>query len=180
MANTTNKQDLSELNGISIYQEGKRTVYSPFFSKKGYLITENNVKNYSSYIQGYIISILIFLIAFIIRKDILIPLSLALVFLLASILSFYQNFIKRTGVIENYKKPQRDSYIVRKAKSNTKKDLYTIIICCVVLAAATFMNLSLNQYHGILLYLMSALAIAVILYGLLHIYILFYKKKTDL
>ena len=48
MANNKKNIKPFELNGISIYHEQKRTVYSPFFSSRGYIINENNIREYET------------------------------------------------------------------------------------------------------------------------------------
>ena len=68
MSSKKKKISPSDLNGISIYHEEKRTVYSPFFSKKAYIINENNVNQYVSYIQGYLIALIIFVVSYIIYR----------------------------------------------------------------------------------------------------------------
>lgn len=177
MANKKKDYDPKSLYGMSVYHDNKHTVYSPFFSKKGYLINENNVRDYVSYIQGYLIALLVFCIAYIIRKEFILPSILALFFLISNILTFYRGFIKKAGVIENYKKPERDSFAVRQAKSLESKNIWTIIICCPLLAAATMLYSYLNHYEGFMFYLMLFISVFVVLYGILNIYILIYKKK---
>ena len=106
MANKKKDYDPKQLYGMSVYHDDKHTVYSPFFSKKGYLINENNVRAYVSYIQGYLIALLVFSVSYIIRKELLLPTLLALFFLISNIATFYMSFIKKAGVIDNYKKPE--------------------------------------------------------------------------
>ena len=107
MANKKEKYDVQSIQGISIYHEDKRTVYSPFFQQKGYILSENNVHAYVSYIQGYLVALVVFVVAFIIYRRFLIPFILALLFMISTIVSFYLNFIRKANVIENYKKPER-------------------------------------------------------------------------
>ena len=177
MANKKKDYDPKQLYGMSVYHDDKHTVYSPFFSKKGYLISENNVKEYFNYIQGYLIALLVFSVAYIIRKELILPVLLALFFLISNIVTFYVSFIKKAGVIENYKKPERDSFAVRQAKSLESKNIWTIIICCPLLAAATMLYSYLNHYEGFMFYMMMLISVFVLLYGFLNIYILVYKKK---
>ena len=41
MAKQQRKTYANQLHGMSIYHEEKRTVYSPFFSKNGYILTDD-------------------------------------------------------------------------------------------------------------------------------------------
>ncbi len=177
MANKKKDYDPNQLYGMSVYHDGKHTVYSPFFSKKAFLIDKSNVRDYVNYIQGYLIAIMVFSVAYIIRKELLLPVLLSLFFLISNIVTFYMTFIKKAGIIENYKKPERDSFAVRQAKSLESKNIWTIIICCPLLAAVTMLYSYLNQYEGFMFYMMLFISVFVLLYGFLNVYILIYKKK---
>ncbi|MBQ6334877.1 MAG: hypothetical protein IJI46_07420 [Erysipelotrichaceae bacterium] len=179
MAKKEKNYDLNALNGISIYHENKRTVYAPFYSKKAYIINENNVSHYNTYIQGYLIAIVIFLLAQIFYRHLWVSLLLALLFMVSTFIIFKRNFLDKAAVIEDYKKPQRDNFITRQARLE-KKNIRTIIICSPLLAAAILFNSYLNKVEGDMLYLMIFIAIIAVLYGLLHIYILLYKNRNSL
>ena len=178
MAKNKKEIDPKDLNGLSIYHDEKRTVYAPFFSKKAYIITEKNIKEYISYIQGYLIALMIFAVAYIVTKNPLIGILLAVTFLISSIVVFYINFIKKASVIEDYKKEPKDSFAIRQAKSLDRKNIITIIICCPLLALAFMLNSYFNKFTGAALYLSVAAAVASLLYGALHIYILIYKDRN--
>ena len=177
MARKDKKCDLSALNGLSIYHDSKRTVYSPFFSKKGYILTENNVEEYISYIQGYLIAMMIFLVVQIFYKRIWLSVSLTVVFLASSVFMFYKNFISKSAIIEDYKKPKREGFVERQARSLETKNIWTIILCSPLLAAMIMLNSYLNHNEGALFYLMAAISLVALFYGILHIYVLIYKKK---
>lgn len=173
-----NTIDPRDLNGISIYHEEKRTVYSPRFSKKGYIITKDNARQYQSYIQGYLIALLVFSLAYIIYRNFWMALLLAAIFIASTIGTFYFTFIRNANFIDNYNKPQRDTFAVRQASYLSDKQLWTIIICCPLLALAIMYNAHLRGYTGSSYYLMAFISFIAILYGILHIYILYYKKKN--
>ena len=170
--------DPKELNGISIYPEEKRTVYSPFFSKKGYILTSDNVRQYQSYIQGYLGALVVFVLAYLIYKNLTVSLILALLFMISTAVTFYFNFIKKANFIDNYNKPHRDSFAVRQASYLSTKQIWTIIICCPLLALAIMLNSYLNHYTGFMFYMMVIISIVSVLYELLHIYILKLKKDN--
>ena len=178
MSGKKNRIRPAELNGISIYHEEKRTVYSPFFSKRAYIISENNVSYYVSYIQGYLIAILIFLIAYMLYRKPLLPILLTLAFLASNIFMFYRSFIAKANIIENYRKPKRDSFAARQADTMSEGNILTVIICSPLLAAAIMFNSHLNHYEGGMFYLMLAISAVTLAYGLLHIYVLYLKKSS--
>ena len=169
-----------ELNGLSIYHDEKRTVYSPFFTKKAYIITEKNANDYIVYIQGYLIALLISTLAYIITKNIWLSLSLALVFIISTIVTFYLGFIKKANVIENYNKKEKDSFIIRQAKGLEKKNIITIIVACVLLAIALMFNSYINNFTGSLFYFSLFAALISLAYGALHVYALIYKNKNNI
>ena len=178
MSRQRKKMDPKDLHGISIYHEEKRTVYAPFYTNKGYIITENNINHYINYIQGYLIALLIFVLTYIVYQKVWIPLLLAIIFMVSTIVVFYRNFLSRANVIENYKKPQRDNFAIRQAKSLDEKNIWTVIICSPLLAIAIMFNSYLNKYEGGMYYLMLFISVVALAYGILHIYILIYKRKN--
>ncbi len=178
MAKNKKEIDPKYLNGLSIYHDEKRTVYAPFFSKKAYIINEKNAKEYVSYIQGYLIALLIFAVVYIVTKNPLIGIMLAVTFIISNLVVFYMNFIKKASVIENYNKAPRDNFAIRQARSLDRKNIITIIICCPLLALAFMLNSYFNKFTGAALYLSIAAAVASLLYGALHIYILIYKDRN--
>ena len=167
----------SELNGMSIYHDEKRTVYAPFFTKKAYIITEKNVNDYIVYIQGYLLGLLVFSLSYIITKNLLLSALLGLLFIISTIVVFYLSFIRKANVIENYNKKEKDSFAIRQAKYLDKKNIITIIICAPLLAFMIMVNSYINHFEGSLFYFSLFIAIVALLYGILHIYILIYKNK---
>ncbi len=168
----------SQLSGLSVYQDGKRTVYAPFFTSKGYIINEDNGQHYVSYIQSYLITLLIFSVSYIITKNLLVSAGLAVFFMIGNVINFYMTFLKKAPVIDPYKKPAKDNFAVRQAKSLEVKNIVTIIVCCPILAAVLLLNGYVNKFEGFAAYLNWFTAGCALFYGLLHVYILIYKKKN--
>ena len=180
MAKNKRISDPKDLNGLSIYHDEKRTVYSPFFTKKGYIITEKNINEYVSYIQGYLMALLVFAVAYIFTQNMLLSLLLAAMFIISTIAVFYMNFIRKANVIENYTKKERDNFIVRQAKGLDRKNIITIIICSPLLAIMFMVNSYINGFTGVSFYFSVLIALVALAYGILHIYVLIYKNKNNL
>ena len=178
MANKKKNIKPSDLNGISVYHEQKRTVYSPFFSSRGYIINENNIGEYVSYVQSYLIAIIIFLGSYIIYRKFWISIFLSLAFMASTIFIFYRNFLSKANVIDDYRKPARDSFIQRQADSMDEKNIRTIIICSPLLAVCILIHSYLNQYEGAMFYMMDFIAAVSLAYGVLHVFVLLRKKKS--
>lgn len=169
-----------DLSGMSIYHDDKRTVYSPFFLNKAYVLTKENCRRYYDYIKGYLMSLLIFGLAYIITKNILISLLLGLAFMAGTIYVFYAKFIKKAAVIPDYRKPAKDSFFIRQAKNLDLPRIWTIIICCFLLSIVIIFNGYLNGFTGAYRILNLILAIVPIVYAIMHIWILIYKKRNNL
>lgn len=179
MAKQKRKILAKDLQGMSIYHEDKRTVYAPFFLKSGYVLTDDNCKEYRNYVTNYLFALLIFSVVYIVTKNIVPSIILGLLFLVGAIIAFYLRFIKKTAVIPNYKRPYKDNFFNRQAKNLDNKRIWTIIICCILLAFFIVLNGKLSNFEGSYLYLNSFFAIVAIIYGLMHVYILILKKKNS-
>ncbi len=176
---TKKKYDPSLIRGISIYQDNGRTLYAPFYSKKAYIMTQNNAAHYINYIVGYIAAMVFFEIAYIFSKDLLISILIAIAVLIANFLFFYFNFIKKAGVLDGYKKEEKDGFILRQAKQLEYDRIYTLIICCILLVVIFYFYALWQDLEGIYLYIIVLSIIASAVYGLVNLAILLRKRKLD-
>ena len=168
-----------DLNGIFVYHEEKRTVYAPPFSRRGYIISDSNIDQYVSYVQAYLIAIIIFVVAYIIYRKLTIPILLASMFIAVNLFLFYRSFLSKANIIANYKRPKRDSFAQRQAAALDEKQIITIIIASPLLAAAIMFNSYLNGFKDEMFYMMLFISLIAIAYGILHIYVLILKRKSD-
>ena len=166
-----------DLSGKSIYHDGKRTIYSPFYASKGYIITDKNLDEYLNYVQGSLISLIVFFIALLIMKKPLVPIILAVLFFCMTRLMFYRNFLRKAAVIENYHKPKKEGFVARQAASLDYKNIWTIIVTAPLLAFFIMLNTYINHFEGTVYWIMTVCAFAALFYAILHIMVLFYKKK---
>ncbi len=180
MAKNKRRYDPKSLKGAAIYQEEKRTVYSPFYTKKGYVITESTYKAYTQYVQGYLIALLIFSVAYIITKDMWISVGLGGAFFIGTIVSFYLNFIKKAVLIENYVKSKKDNFFVRQAKSLPFTNLIVMTVCSFLLSGMIMLNGYINSFTGTYFTLNTALAIVALIYAFMNVYIIIYKKANNI
>lgn len=180
MAKNKRRYDPRSLKGASIYQEEKRTVYSPFFTKKGYIITENTYKAYTQYVQGYLIALLIFSVAYIITKNMWISVGLGGAFFIGTIVSFYINFIKKAVLIEHYTKLKKDNFFIRQAKTLPFKNLIVMTICSFLLSGMIMLNGYINSFTGTYFILNTSLAIVALIYAFMNVYIIIYKKTNNI
>lgn len=179
MAKEKRKVLAKDLHGMSIYHEEKRTVYAPFYTSNGYVLTDDNCKEYRNYVTNYLFAFLIFSIVYIVTKNLVPSLLLGLLFLIGAIITFYMRFIKKAAVIPNYKRPLKDNFFVKQAKNLDNKRIWTIIVCSVLLAFFIVLNGKISKFEGSYMYLTYFFAGVAIIYGIMHLYILALKKKID-
>lgn len=180
MAKNKRVYNPKSLKGASIYQEEKSTVYSPFFTSKGYVITESTYKAYTQYVQGYLIALLIFSGCYIITKNMLVSVMLAALFFIGTLISFYLNFIKKAVLIEHYPKSKKDNYFIRQAKTLPFKNLIVMTISSFLLSGMIMLNGYINSFTGTYYTLNTALAIVALIYAFMNVYIIIYKKKNNI
>ena len=173
-----NATDPSRLSGISIYHDEKRSVYSPFFTRKAYVLNKENADQYVSYVQGYLIALLIFAVVYILYRKFFQALLMAVLFLCVNIAYFYLRFIRKAPVITDYHKKSRESFLARQARSLELRNIWTIIICCFLLSVVIIFNGYLNHFEGSSRILNGILAFISLFYGMLHIFVLIEKKKS--
>ena len=179
MAKQKRNLQAKDLQGMSIYHEEKRTVYAPFFTRSGYVLSDDNCKEYKNYVTNYLFAFLIFSVTYIITKNIVPSLLLGVLFLIGAIIAFYLRFIKKAATIPNYKRPLKDNFFVRQAKNLDNKRIWTIIVCCVLLAFFIVLNGYINHFEGSYMTLTYFFAAVAIIYGLMHVYILMLKKNFE-
>lgn len=167
------------LHGMSIYHDEKRTVYAPFYSKNGYILTNENCKEYKNYVTNYLFAFLVFSLAYIFTTKLWFSVLLGVLFLIGAFIAFYLRFIKKATIIENYKRPYKDNFFLRQAKSLDNKRICTIIICCVLLCLMILLNGKIANYEGSYLYLNYFFAAVALIYGFMNLYIFFLKKKIE-
>ena len=173
------KYDPSEIRGISIYHDGKRTVYAPFYSKKGYIMTESNTKHYINYMIGYIAAVVALEFAVIFTKNTPLSIGIALLVLIINFVSFYFNFLRKAAVIENYPRNKKDNFIIRQAKELEYDRIYTLIVCCILLIVIFYFYALWQKLEGIYLYIVVFIAVASVIYLIINIAILICKRNMD-
>ncbi len=178
MANKT-KYEPSSLRGLSIHQTGKKTVYAPFYSDKGYIINTGNIRHYINYVVGYLVSLVAFEIAVIITKNTPVSILAALAVLVINFLSFYFNFLKKASVIENFAKEKKENFIDRQAKMLEYDRIYTLIICCILLVVIFVFYAMWQHLEGVYFWIVVLCTAASVIYGILNLIILIRKRKMD-
>ena len=173
------KYDPSNIRGLSIYHDDKRTVYAPFYSKKGYIMTEANTRHYVTYMAGYIAAVVALEVAVIFSKNTALSIGICLLVLIINFVSFYFNFLRKAAVIEDYPKQKKDNFITRQAKELEYDRIYTLIICCILLVVILYFYALWQKLDGIYLYIVVFMIAASAIYLFINIAILIHKRKMD-
>ena len=174
------KPDVQKLKGISIYKDAKgHVIYSPWFTKDGYILHDENVSEFQNYGTSYLIAIIVLLVIFYFTKSLGYAFILSLGYLAVSIFMFYTRCIKKVPKIENFNKPKKDNYIIRQAKSITSKRIIVVILACIFMSVYIIFNSLYFKYTGTELLVSYIFAIASLLFGLLYVVILIVKKKNN-
>ena len=174
------KYDPSSIRGISIFKDDKRTIYAPFYSRKGYILTENNTGHYVNYVVGYIAAMVAFEFAAIFFKDTLIACLVGLAVLILNFVFFYFNFLRKAAVIEDFGRKPKENFILRQAKTLEYDRIYTLIICCILLVVIFVFYALWQDLEGIYLYIVLLSIAASAIYGFVNLAILIYKRKRNL
>ena len=174
------KPDVTKLNGISIYHDDKgKVIYSPWFSKTGYVLHDENVSEFQNYGQSYLIAIIVFLVIYYFTHILSYALLLAIAYLGVSIFMFYKRCLKKVPKIYNFPKPHRDNYIIRQAKNMETRKIIVVILASIIMAVYIILNALYQGYKGNTLLLNYAFATLATLFGILYIFILIIKKKNN-
>ena len=163
----------SELRGGSIYQDGKRTVYSPFYTKNGYVIATKDVQAYTTFVQSFSLSPFLFLLSYLITRNILICVILSPLFF------FYTAFLNTATQIQNFKKPKKENFFKTQAETLDTSRIRTIILCSILLSVCFVIFGIMRTYFIEMRYLAYICAVLSLIYGFLYIYILILHKKSE-
>lgn len=173
------EQDISKISGISIIRKDGRMIYSPFFSNKGYILTTQNGKHYKNYVTGYITSMIVFLVAYMISDKFFVGLLIAGLVLATNIALFYKNFIKTASTVEfkSEGKQKKEPFVIAQARQLSYPRIKELIICCILLVIIFIFLYFWQKPEGIYLVITISSLIASIVYLIANIQVWFYKKK---
>lgn len=151
----TRKKDL-KINDIAdpfIYYDGKNYVYCGPFSKKGYIITNSEAKDYNIFTSRYYLPISLGILAFFFDVNIAVCVLIFIAFQIFMGVMFRRMVLNKLIVIENFEKPNKNDTIFDKvARRNSKKILMIPLMCCLILAVIIPINAINQDYEQALLY----------------------------
>lgn len=130
------RMDANKVNGLFIYHERNRVIYSNIFmGNKGYIINSSEIGTYSIYSLRFISSLLLFLLLSYILKVKLIPsLLVSLGFYAITTLFFVFTFLKKLPVTTKFDK-SRENIIEVYARKQKSSNVVLSMIACLCLCA---------------------------------------------
>lgn len=164
----------ADITGISIWHDIKnrqldRVVYSNVFMKDGYIITDDDAQTFSLYQSRMIVAEIMFIVLYLVTRNILISVIIPLVFYAIVSAVFFKKYLPTLKCIENYEKPKN-----QKAKPEYaagKLQLYLAILISGVLVLSVliaYIVRSSSTKDAIVSNVVFILvAIAMIIYGII-------------
>lgn len=178
MANT-NQRKISDINDRFLYPYGKNYVYCGPFSKKAYILTNDNAKSYLLFSARYMIALSVTVLLFVVTSKALISLIAGIATFVVFELVFRLKFLTDLPTVENFVKPERANIIDSLVEKYTVWKMAVLIFCGIGLAVLIPINAYyLQKYEGIILTANFAVAIGVGIYSIIAIIALIKKLKN--
>ena len=179
MANKKQKK-ASELKGFNIYQDPKKgTVLYDWLTRKGYQLTTSDVGTYSLSQAFLPVSVvLVYGLYRFFKMDMYKAIIISIIAYIVMRLIYRIKFLNKLPAIENYKRPDDGNIFQNAAKKYSKARLILLIILAVALVGVSIAYLltsELGNIEKIGMYLLTAAASAMFLFGLIALII----KKND-
>lgn len=164
----------SSISGMFIYRQNSQTMYAPPFSKKGYIITDNDVDSFVFFSSRFITAVSIGIIIAIISQKAWLSICLAVLYYIIMTCLFYFVFLRKLTSIEAFPVKKRPSFISDIITKNSVKTL--IIYLFLLLAAGIYFAVNLSQktiidsssYLSYALIIILSLFAGIIVYALIR------------
>lgn len=170
--------DAKSLTGLFIDQDPKRgCIFYDIFTKKGYIITNQDVKTYNIYSLSLPIGIMAAYVLTIINVEFKYAALIGLVVYLFLKVLFRFKFIYTLPEIPDYKRKNKESFITSMAKKYSPARLGILFALLVAIAVLTSVNAIQANYEGINLYLNYGLSACVLVVAFVTLISLFVSIK---
>ena len=180
--NSETKVSSKNLYGLFIYHdENGHAYYYDIFTRKYYLITDNQIQKYLVYSLRFALGIVTaFILRFSVNLNINFCILAGLTVYVVLFILFRKNFLAVLNSAKNIKKLKRDNYIVRTASgmeywriiSLNLIALLIVFLCMYYLKNMTYTNTNLVVY--------SLIIVIAVIYFVVNIVAIVYKKIHNL
>lgn len=142
-------------SGINIYQDDRgRTIYFDRFTKRGYVITDKETKNYMTFQNRFFIALAALILTYSLVKNIFVAIFVCLLVVVALELAFRKKFLARLTYMSNFKPMHRQCIVKQLANKTSKTRLLLKSILYLTLAVLLVLN-ALEKKHDITLIAVS-------------------------
>lgn len=172
----------NNLYGLFIYHDdNNHAYYYDIFTKKYYSITENVIQKYLVYSLRFALGIITaFILHFSINVDIVICAVVGFVVYIVLFILFRKNFLGVLNCAKNIKALKRDNYIIRTATGMEYWRIIVLNIVAFLIVLVCIYYLKNAAYTNITLLIYSLILIGAIIYIVINIIVIIYKKMKKL
>ena len=164
------KIEAKDLGGLFIYQDPKKgCVYYDIFTKKGYIITNSEVKTYNIYSLSLPIGIMAAYVLTILGFEFWTSALVGLAVYVILKLIFRFKFLYSLPEIPNYQKGKRENVFVTLIKKYGTAKLLILSILFVAIVIVTLINAKVSNFEGLNLYLNYGIAAIVSVVSIIFI-----------
>ena len=170
----------TDLRGLFIYQEKKRTVYYDIFNKSGYILNNAEIKNYLMYSGRYSGMALVGCLLYYMTGNVPLAVGVAVAGLIILEIVFRKAFLHKLPEIRNYERPEKQKYVDYVAENESLTRMGLILLATVLLVAVLIYNIMTGVYKDQLSVIISYLVIAgAAVFFVLNVIAVFKKLKME-
>lgn len=154
--------DAKELKGLFIDQDPKKgCVYYDVFTKKGYILSNSDVKTYNLYSVAFPLAIVAGYLVFLLKFPLWSAIVAAVAIYIISKIMFRYKFLYTLPEIPNYVRKNKDNIIVLFSKKYSTPRLVVLTFLLLAISIVTVINANISNYEGVILYLNYVLSLIV-------------------
>lgn len=136
----------TDLTGLFLYQEKKRTVYYDIFTKNGYIINNAEARTYMLWSTRYSTLLLIGCLIFYATNNLLLSILTPIAGIGIAEFVFRKAFLYKLPEIKNYKRPEKAGYIDETAEKESYFRIILLILSGFLLAFIIGSNINSGVY----------------------------------
>lgn len=148
-----NEQKAKDIKGLFIYQDKfHRTVYYDIFTKKGFILSNDDVKNYTWSVTFLPLAVVLFyLTTTFLKLNTYASLAVSIGFYIVAQILYRVLFLYKLPSIDDYKKEMGVNIIDNFASSYSKQRLIALVIFMVLILGATIAYVLTSGFTGTIL-----------------------------
>ena len=170
-----------DLTGKNLYHIKNQTIYYDSLTKKGYIVTNSNVKDFTSWQMRLPLIIIVVCVLILLKVNPLIALAIGIVIYAVAEYLFRKQFLANLPVSTSFKKPASLGFFKDIAARYTSTTLKIMGIMFFVMAVTMFItSFVIGKYEGSAATVSWVFIAIAVVAGCLMFYILSVKNKNNL